>query len=128
MAVEKVYQIYRCNLCGNIVVVTDVGGGELSCCGQAMELLEPRQLEEGGAKHIPVIKKEGDKIVVEVGEITHPMEEEHHISFVELIIGDKAYFATFKPGDEPKAEFDVCAEPEDCEAIEYCTVHGLWNS
>ena len=128
MAVEEVYQIYRCNLCGNIVVVTTVGGGELSCCGQAMELLEPRQLEEGGVKHIPVIKKEDNKIVVEVGEVTHPMEDEHYIAFVELKVGDKSYFATFKPGEEPKAVFDVCAEPEECEALEYCTLHGLWNS
>ena len=128
MAVEEVYQIYRCNLCGNIVVVTTVGGGELSCCGQAMELLEPRQLEEGGVKHIPIIRKEGDIIVVEDGEVTHPMEDEHYIAFVELKVNGKSYFATFKPGDEPKAEFDVCADVADCEAIEYCTVHGLWNS
>ena len=51
-------EIYKCNICGNIVQVVSAGGGELTCCGEAMELLEPRQLEEGGAKHIPVITKE----------------------------------------------------------------------
>lgn len=39
MAVEKVGEKYRCNVCGNEVTVTKVGGGELVCCGQPMEKL-----------------------------------------------------------------------------------------
>jgi desulfoferrodoxin-like iron-binding protein len=39
MAVKKVGEKYRCNVCGNEVVVTKVGGGELVCCGQPMELI-----------------------------------------------------------------------------------------
>ena len=128
MAVSEKYEIYKCNVCGNVVIVSNVGGGELSCCGEAMELLEPRQLDEGGVKHIPVIKKEDNKIVVEVGEVTHPMDDDHYIAFIELIVNDKIYLASLKPGDEPKAVFDVCADVEDCKANEYCTVHGLWNS
>lgn len=124
----KINEIYRCNVCGNMVEVVNNGAGELTCCDQAMELLEPRQLEEGGAKHIPIITKENDKIVVTMGEIPHPMEKEHYIVFVELIIGDKVYRANLNPGDEPKAEFDVNAELEDVKAIEYCSIHGLWPS
>ena len=93
-----------------------------------MELLEPRQLPEGGVKHIPVITKEDGKIVVTMGEVPHPMEEEHYINFVELIVGDQVYRANLKPGDEPKAVFDVNAEVEDLKAIEYCNIHGLWHS
>ena len=37
MAVEKVGEKYRCNVCGNEVTVTKVGGGTLVCCGQDME-------------------------------------------------------------------------------------------
>ena len=37
MAVEKVGEKYRCNVCGNEVTVTKVGGGELVCCGKPME-------------------------------------------------------------------------------------------
>jgi desulfoferrodoxin-like iron-binding protein len=39
MKVTKVYQSYRCPICGNIVEVTKVGGGELVCCGKPMELI-----------------------------------------------------------------------------------------
>ena len=35
----KKNQIYRCNICSNEVEITNVGGGELSCCGQKMELI-----------------------------------------------------------------------------------------
>jgi desulfoferrodoxin-like iron-binding protein len=40
MGVEKVGEKYRCNVCGNEVTVTEVGGGELVCCGQPMEKIE----------------------------------------------------------------------------------------
>ena len=124
----EINQIYKCNICGNIVEVLSNGAGELTCCGQAMELLEPTQKEEGGIKHIPVITKEDGKIVVTMGEVAHPMEEEHHIVFVELIIGNKIYRANLNAGDEPKAIFDVDAELDDVKAIEYCNLHGLWHS
>ncbi|TET43078.1 desulfoferrodoxin FeS4 iron-binding domain-containing protein [Candidatus Aerophobetes bacterium] len=39
MAVEKVGEKYRCNVCGNEVEVTKVGGGTLVCCDQDMELI-----------------------------------------------------------------------------------------
>jgi len=35
----KQYESYRCNQCGNIVEVQNVGGGELHCCGEAMEMI-----------------------------------------------------------------------------------------
>ncbi len=124
----EISEIYKCNICKNIVEVIDNGKGELNCCGQVMELLKPKQLEEGGAKHIPIITKEDGKIVVKIGEVTHPMEDEHHIVFVELIVGDKVYRANLIPGEEPKAIFDVNVEIEDVKAIEYCNLHGLWHS
>jgi desulfoferrodoxin-like iron-binding protein len=40
MAVEKIGEKYKCNVCGNEIVVTKVGGGTLVCCGQDMELME----------------------------------------------------------------------------------------
>jgi len=40
MGVEKVGEKYRCNICGNEVKVTKVGGGTLVCCGEDMELIK----------------------------------------------------------------------------------------
>lgn len=38
--VKKVGEVYKCSICGNVVEVKVVGGGELICCEQAMELEE----------------------------------------------------------------------------------------
>jgi desulfoferrodoxin-like iron-binding protein len=39
MAVKKVGDKFRCNICGNEVTLTKVGGGTLVCCGKPMEQL-----------------------------------------------------------------------------------------
>ena len=46
MAVKKVGEEYRCNICGNEVVVIKVGGGELVCCGKPMEKIEEKEKKE----------------------------------------------------------------------------------
>jgi len=40
MAVEAEGEKYRCNVCGNVVLVVEAGGGTLVCCGEDMEKLE----------------------------------------------------------------------------------------
>ncbi|MFA5319891.1 MAG: desulfoferrodoxin FeS4 iron-binding domain-containing protein [Candidatus Omnitrophota bacterium] len=40
MGVEKAGEKYLCSVCGNEVVVTKVGGGELVCCGKPMGEIE----------------------------------------------------------------------------------------
>ncbi len=52
MVVKEINEKYRCNVCGNVVIVTAVGGGTLNCCGEEMELVEPKKskrslIEEG---------------------------------------------------------------------------------
>jgi len=50
-------QIYKCNICGNIVEVLHVGAGQLVCCGQPMELLKEKTKDVGKEKHVPIIEK-----------------------------------------------------------------------
>ena len=35
----NVLEIYKCELCGNIVEVLHAGDGELVCCGEPMKLM-----------------------------------------------------------------------------------------
>jgi superoxide reductase len=42
-AVQNIGENYKCNVCGNEVAVTKVGGGTLVCCGQEMELLVAKE-------------------------------------------------------------------------------------
>ena len=119
-------QIYRCNICGNIVEVLHTGAGELGCCGQPMELLKEKTAGEGKEKHMPVIEKTETGIIVKVGSIPHPMEETHYIEWIEVIAGDEVYRKFLNPGDKPEAVFGIRAE--EIEARAYCNIHGLWGS
>jgi len=119
-------QIYRCNICGNIVEVLHAGVGQLVCCGQPMELLKEKTEDIGLEKHVPVIEKTESGVKVKVGSTPHPMEEKHYIEWIEIIADGRVYRKFLKPGMKPEAEFDVKAEK--IEAREYCNIHGLWKS
>ena len=118
-------QIYRCNVCGNIIEVLHVGGGQLVCCGQPMELLEEKIEDVGREKHVPVIEKTKKGVKVKVGSVPHPMEKEHYIELIETIADSRVYRKFLNPGDKPEAEFEIKAEK--IETREYCNVHGLWK-
>ena len=126
MNVEKINQIYKCNVCGNIVEIINVGGGELVCCGQPMELMNEKTNDEGMEKHLPVIEKTDNGIKVKVGSIPHPMEEKHYIQWIEVIADGKSYKEFLKSGDKPKAGF--CVVGENIIVREYCNLHGLWKA
>ncbi|NIO21345.1 MAG: desulfoferrodoxin [Candidatus Aenigmarchaeota archaeon] len=122
----NVNEVYKCNVCGNIVEVLHAGVGQLVCCGQPMELLEEKTEDEGKEKHVPVIEKTETGVKVKIGSVPHPMEENHHIEWIELIGDGRTYRKFLKPGENPEAEFEVTAAK--IEAREYCNVHGLWKA
>jgi len=119
-------QVYKCNICGNIVEVLHVGRGQLVCCGKPMELLTEKTEDIGLEKHVPVIEKAEKGYRVKVGSVPHPMEENHHIEWIEIIANGKVYRKFLEPGDKPEAEFEITAEK--ITAREHCNIHGLWKS
>jgi superoxide reductase len=122
----KLKQVYKCNICGNIVEVLHSGVGKLVCCGQPMELLTEKSVDVGLEKHVPVIEKAGNKVKVKVGSVPHPMEQKHWIEWIEVIADGRVYRKFLNPGEKPEAEFEIIAEK--LEAREYCNIHGLWKS
>lgn len=118
-------QIYKCEVCGNIVEVLHEGKGELVCCGQPMKLFVENTVDAAREKHVPVVEKTAGTFKVKVGSVPHPMEEEHYIEWVEIIVDGKAYRQFLKPGGSPEATFDIKAEKVS--AREYCNLHGLWR-
>ena len=119
-------QIYKCEICGNIVELIHAGGGELYCCGQPMDLLEEKTADSSTEKHVPVIEKSGKEVTVKVGSVPHPMEEKHFIEFIELLADGRVYRKFLNPGEPAEATFEVNAEK--LAAREFCNVHGLWKS
>ncbi|NIP40037.1 MAG: desulfoferrodoxin [Candidatus Aenigmarchaeota archaeon] len=122
----NVNEVYKCNVCGNVVEVLHAGVGELVCCGQPMELLKEKTEDEGKEKHVPVIEKTETGVKVKVGSVPHPMEENHYIEWIEIIGDGRVYRKFLKPGENPEAEFEVTAAK--IEAREFCNVHGLWKA
>ena len=119
-------QIYKCEICGNIVEVLHEGKGELVCCGQPMTLLKANTVDAAQEKHVPVIAKTANGVTVKIGSAPHPMEEKHHIEWIEIIADGKAYRQFLKPGDAPEATFNITADKID--AREHCNIHGLWKA
>jgi len=119
-------QIYRCPICGNIIEILHAGNGQLVCCGQPMELVQPKTEDIGQEKHLPVIEKSEGKITVKIGSIPHPMEEAHYIEWIEITANNHIYKKFLQPGDAPEAVFEITAE--NVTAREYCNIHGLWQT
>jgi superoxide reductase len=119
-------EIYKCELCGNIVEVLHGGKGELVCCGQPMKLMKENTVDAAKEKHVPVVEKTADGFTVKVGSVPHPMEEKHYIEWVEIIADGEAYRYFLKPGAPPEATFKIAAS--SVTAREYCNLHGLWKA
>ena len=127
MNVNNEKEIFKCEICGNIVSIVEVGGGELVCCGEPMKLLEEKtSAEEGKEKHVPVIENNNGLIRIKLGEIPHPMEVGHYIEWIEIIANGKTYKKYLTEGDDP--EFTFVIDAENVIARAYCNVHGLWKS
>lgn len=125
----SINEIYKCNVCGNIVEVVHTGVGELVCCGQPMELLKEKteDLEISVEKHRPIIEKNEEGVVIKVGSVPHPMEDSHYIEWIEIITDKGNYSRKFlKPGDKPELSFPV--KNMEVTARIYCNLHGLWKS
>ncbi len=122
----KRLQVYKCEVCGNIVEVLHEGQGELVCCGEPMKLLVEGAVDAAKEKHVPVIEKIPGGFKVKVGSAPHPMEEKHFIEWIEVIAGGMAYRQFLKPGDAPEATFTIDAP--QVTAREHCNIHGLWKA
>jgi len=121
----KTGQIWKCNICGNIVEVLHSGSDSIVCCGQPMNLMNENSDDSASKeKHVPVISGVSGK-KVKVGAKKHPMEEKHYIEWIEGTgeLGEVEKFF-LKPGDKPEAKFKF----KVISARAYCNLHGLWKS
>jgi superoxide reductase len=118
--------IYKCDICGNIVEVLHGGQGELVCCGQPMKQFVENTVDAAREKHVPVVERTASGFTVKVGSVPHPMEEKHYIEWIEVIADGEAYREFLKPGGAPEATFNISAQ--SITAREYCNLHGLWKA
>ena len=120
----KLNEVYKCEICGNIVEVVHASDGHLVCCDKPMVLQKENTVDAAEEKHVPIIENTEKGVKVKVGSVDHPMEEKHYIEWIEVIADGKVYRKYLKSGDKP--EFEVCCVTK-MEARAYCNLHGLWK-
>ena len=120
-------EIYQCPHCGNQVFMVHDAGVPIVCCGEPMQKLEAGSTDAALEKHVPAVQVDGGTLRVTVGEVPHPMMEEHFIQWIAVEQGDRVQFARLHPNEPPKAEFAI--EPgKEYVVYEYCNLHGLWKT
>lgn len=121
-------KFYVCNHCGNIVTYVKNSGVSNVCCEEEMPELVPNIKEAAVEKHIPVISIDGQKVVVKVGEVEHPMIEVHYIEWIALSTKQGNQIKELQPGCKPQVEFMISEDDEVVSAYAYCNIHGLWKA
>lgn len=122
----KELKIYKCSHCGNIIGMIEDKGVPVMCCGEKMKKLTPNTVDAAKEKHVPVATRQGTTLKVKVGEVPHPMTEEHHIAWIAVVSGNTVMRTELNHTGEPFASFTVEEGPVDVYA--YCNLHGLWKT
>jgi superoxide reductase len=123
---SEIEQIYKCAECPLTLKVLTSAHCAPDCCGKPMILLQENSVDAAKEKHVPVITKVDGGYKVQVGSVTHPMEEKHYIQWIELTVDGIIYLKRLQPGEAPEAVFKTGDGPAS--AREYCNLHGLWKS
>lgn len=120
-------KVLKCKECGKMVLELKGSQCPTKCCGEPMVELTPNTTDGALEKHVPVIEKDGNKVTVKVGSVTHPMLEAHYIEFIALETTKSTYLKTLKPEEAPVAEFHLDEDEDAVAAYEHCNLHGFWK-
>lgn len=121
-------KLYKCEHCGNMISYVKNVGVPVMCCGQKMVEMIPGTSDGAAEKHVPVIKQDGQKVIVEVGSVEHPMADVHYIEWIILQTEKGVQRRNLLPGEAPRAEFILAEDDKVVAAYEYCNLHGFWKA
>lgn len=122
---SRTAKLYKCPVCDTVIEVLEDCGLELVCCGPEMTELTERVCNHH-QPHALVAEKCSGTVKVRVGRQPHPMDEDHHIAWIELIADGQSCRRFLRPGEPPEAIFS--ADVRKCVIRAYCNAHGLWRS
>ena len=120
-------KIFKCKKCDNMVTYLNKAACDVMCCGETMEEIVPNTSDGAGEKHVPVVTVEGNKVIVKVGEVDHPMLPEHYIEWIAIETENGRQRKVLSPNDKPFAEFYIGDGGKVNAVYEYCNIHGLWK-
>ncbi|MBP5589788.1 MAG: desulfoferrodoxin [Bacteroidales bacterium] len=121
-------KLYQCKHCGNIVAYVKNSGVPVYCCGEQMQEMVANTVDASQEKHVPVVTRNGNEVVVSVGSVEHPMLPAHYIEWICIQTKQGKQRKLLQPGEKPEARFALSDGDELIAAYEYCNLHGLWKS
>ena len=121
-------RFFRCSHCGNIIAFVKDMGPSVVCCGEKMQEIIPGTSDGAAEKHVPVIETDGDTVKVRIGEIAHPMTDEHYIEWISIETVEGNQRKELGPDSAPEAAFALVPGDSVVGAYAYCNLHGLWKS
>lgn len=121
-------KFFKCEHCGNIITFVENKGVPVMCCGQKMTELVPSSTDAATEKHVPVVDRKGNEVLVKVGSVQHPMFEEHYIQWIAVATENGVQIKYLKPGTSPEAVFVLAEGEKIVDVFEYCNLHGLWKA
>lgn len=92
-----------------------------------LEKLPANDTDAASEKHVPAVTADKKQVTVKIGEIAHPMLDEHFITMICIETKKGGQFQILSPGDAPEAVFMLAEGDEFIAAYEYCNLHGLWT-
>lgn len=114
----------KCSVCGNIIITKESENN--ICCEKEMAQIKPNTTEAATEKHIPVVNIENNIATIKVGEIAHPMTEEHYIEWIYVITNLREIKYDLKPNEEAKVSLILEENESIKEIYAYCNLHSLW--
>lgn len=121
-------KLYKCSICGQIIMIVKESGVPVVCCGEIMEEIIPGTTDASVEKHVPVLSVSGDSVSVTVGSSLHPMTEAHYIEWIALKTKSGFQVRFLNPGDKPEACFELCGNDTVENAYAFCNLHALWEN
>jgi superoxide reductase len=120
-------KFYKCAHCGQMIAIVKETGVPVICCGEPMQEMVAGTTDAAVEKHVPQFEVKDGIVEVTVGEVEHPMLEEHYIEWIAVQTKQGNQRKALKPGEAPKACFALCDGDEVVAVYEHCNLHGLWK-
>lgn len=119
-------KFFKCRHCGKIIAVVNERNVPTICCGEPMSEMIPNTSDGAFEKHIPVYEVKDNVVTVTVGEVKHPMMENHYIEWIAIETNFGNQRKVLKPGEEPVVKFALLEGEKVIRVVEHCNLHGLY--
>lgn len=120
-------RFFICNHCGNVMGLLEDSGVPIICCGEPMEHMDPDESDGAKEKHLPVVDVQENRVRVTVGEVEHPMSDDHSIHWVYLSTTHGGHRKCLAIDHPPVCEF-LLTDEEPLAVFAYCNLHGLYKT